>query len=161
VNTLLSLLFAVITAFNTSIENCTFDVKKALYEADNNTKTPIVIDISDGVEDNSFLLLAKCIEAEAGNQGLKGKRLVADVILNRADSDIFPNDITAVITQKNQFSSYTDGGIDKAQPTLETYLAINMELSERLDKNILYFTAGSYNQYCTPAYIYGNHYFGY
>lgn len=108
-----------------------------------------------------YELLAKCVEAEAGNQDLKGKMLVADVILNRVESSTFPDDIIAVITQRNQFSSYTDGGISRATPSLETRLAIKMELSSREDTDVLYFTAGGYNAYCTPAYKHGDHYFGY
>ena len=48
---------------------------------------------------DSIDLLAKCVEAEAGNQGLYGKQLVVDVILNRVDSDSFPNTIEEVIKQ--------------------------------------------------------------
>lgn len=110
---------------------------------------------------DEYYLLAKCVEAEAGNQDLKGKRLVADVILNRVDSERFDNDIISVISAKNQFSSYADGGIAKATPSLETRLAISMELSSREDTDILYFTAGGYNAYCVPAYKHGDHYFGY
>lgn len=110
---------------------------------------------------DEYNLLAKCVEAEAGNQDLKGKRLVVDVILNRVDSERFDNDVISVISAKNQFSSYADGGISKATPSLETRLAISIEISAREDTDILYFTAGGYNEYCTPAYKHGDHYFGY
>lgn len=110
---------------------------------------------------DEYYLLAKCVEAEAGNQDLKGKRLVVDVILNRVDSERFGNDVVSVITARNQFSSYADGAISKATPSLETRLAIKMELSSREDTDVLYFTAGGYNAYCNPAYKYGDHYFGY
>ena len=110
---------------------------------------------------DSLEFMAICVEAEAGNQDLMGKRLVADVILNRVDSDRFPNDIVSVITQKNQFSVYTDGGMAKAEPSDETFEAIRMELESRTDPDILFFTAGGYNKYCVPAYKYKDHYFGY
>lgn len=111
---------------------------------------------------DSLELLAICVEAEAGNQGLYGKRLVADVILNRVDSDRFPDTVEGVITQKHQFSSYTDGGMAKVtEPTEETFEAIQLELDNRTDSQILFFTAGRYNSHCTPAYKYGDHYFGY
>lgn len=119
-------------------------------------------ELEDELYCDSLELLAICVEAEAGNQGLKGKRLVADVILNRVDSDKFPNNIEGVITQSNQFSSYTDGGMDKViEPSEETIKAVQMELGSRLDCDILYFTAGRYNPYCKPAYKYKDHYFGY
>lgn len=115
---------------------------------------------------DSLELLAICVEAEAGNQDLMGKRLVADVILNRVDSDDFPNDIVSVITQKTgdvyQFSSYQDGNMDEVwEPSEETFKAVQMELKHRYNSDITYFTEGYYNPYCIPAFKYGSHYFGY
>lgn len=104
--------------------------------------------------------MAKCVEAEAGNQGYYGKRLVADVILNRVDSDRFPDDVRSVIIQRGQFAVYPHA-MSRVTPTEETYEAIRAELAERTDEQILFFTAGSYNKYCIPAYKYGDHYFGY
>jgi spore germination cell wall hydrolase CwlJ-like protein len=51
-------------------------------------------------------LLALCVEAEAGDQDLYGKRLVVDVVLNRVDSPDFPDTIAEVITQVRQFATY-------------------------------------------------------
>lgn len=111
---------------------------------------------------DSLEMLAICVEAEAGNQDLIGKRLVVDVILNRVDSDEFPNDIESVITQPYQFSSYSDGHMDAVyEPSEETFRAVQMELENRTDDKILFFTEGKYNPYCTPAYQHGDHYFGY
>ena len=112
--------------------------------------------------DDSLELLAICVEAEAGNQDFLDKRLVVDVILNRVDSPDFPNDITSVITQPYQFTSYSDGNMDKVwEASEETYEAVRTELKNRTDSEILYFTEGQYNPYCTPAYKHGDHYFGY
>lgn len=110
---------------------------------------------------DSLELMAICVEAEAGNQDLKGKRLVVDVILNRVDSDRFPNDIESVITQVGQFSSYWDGHMDAVyEPSEETFEAVKMELEDRLDSEVLFFTEGRYNPYCEPMFKYGAHYFG-
>ena len=68
---------------------------------------------------DSLEMLAKCVQAEAGNQGLLGKRLVVDVILNRVDSDRFPNTIEGVITQSGQFAVYPYM-LNKAVPDDET-----------------------------------------
>lgn len=113
------------------------------------------------ISDEEWNMINLCVEAEAGNQDLKGKRLVADVILNRVESDRFPNNICDVITQKYQFSTYWDGAMDRAEPSEETNEAVRMELESRIDDKILFFTAGGYNRYCVPAYKYGDHYFGY
>ena len=57
-----------------------------------------------------------------------------------------------------------NGAVDKAGWHMQEddYKAVMMEIvGPRLDTDIMYFTAGSYNKSCTPAYIHGDHYFGY
>lgn len=105
-------------------------------------------------------MLARCVQAEAGNQGLMGKQLVVDVILNRVDSPRFPNDVASVISQRGQFSVYPYA-MSRVVVDAETIQAILNELQSRTDSQILFFTAGHYNKYCVPAYQYGAHYFGY
>lgn len=106
-------------------------------------------------------LMAYTVQAEAGSQDLYGKRLVADVILNRIDSSEFPDTVSEVIYQHNQFSTASNGAIEKAKATVtgDCYKAIELELLDRTDTSILYFTAGDYNDSGTPAYQYGAHYF--
>lgn len=104
-------------------------------------------------------LFANCVEAESGNQDDLGKRLVADVILNRVDDPDFPDTITEVISQKFQFSSYWDGGMDRWKPTDDTIKICREEMKSRQYTSLLYFTAGYYNPYGTPAFIHGDHYF--
>lgn len=127
-------------------------------------------DLAFQIEQEEWLgeceLLAALVEAEAGNQDLKGKRLVADVVLNRVDSDRFPNTITEVIYQDYQFSTVLDGGLDRATYNIsdESFEAVRLEAiecEERLDEEILFFTYGGFNPYCTPGYKYMDHYFGY
>ena len=109
---------------------------------------------------DSLELLALCVEAEAGNQGLMGKRMVVDVILNRVDDPDWPDSIEGVITQPYAFSSYWDGGIDRVlEPSEETIRAVQMELNRRSWPGIYYFTAGGYGEYGTPWRQVGNHYF--
>jgi len=108
-------------------------------------------------------LLACLVQAEAGNQPLRGKVLVAACILNRADSPDFPDTIREVIYQPGQFATVSDGALDKAFTTVtdSDFLAVRMALEDRTDPYILYFTAGGYGAYGTPAYRYGGHWFGY
>jgi spore germination cell wall hydrolase CwlJ-like protein len=78
------------------------------------------------------------------------------------DSERFPDTIEEVITQKYHFTTYWDGTMSHIVPSEETYQAVQQELyNDRLDANILFFTADGYNVYCIPGYIYGDHYFGY
>ncbi len=116
-------------------------------------------------------LLAALVHAEAGNQDEIGKRLVVDVVLNRVDyGPEFEDSIEGVIYEKTgktwQFTTAGNGMLQDAlngEATTADYEAVMKELDaeERLDDRILYFTAGSYNPYCTLAYIHGDHYFGY
>ena len=56
-------------------------------------------------------LLAKVTYAEAGNQTLEQQLAVAATILNRVESESFPNTIQEVISQKGQFSSVKGGTV--------------------------------------------------
>lgn len=64
---------------------------------------------SDAVE-----LLARVINAEARGEPYLGQVAVGAVIMNRVKSAEFPNTIAGVVYQKGQFSSVTDGQINKA-----------------------------------------------
>ena len=108
-------------------------------------------------------LAARVVHAEAGNQDLKGKRLVAAVILNRIDSEDFPDTVKDVVFQRHQFSTTTDGALEKAEKTVtgSDYAAVELEIRDRTDPDIMYFTAGGYNPSGERAYKYGDHYFCY
>ena len=109
-------------------------------------------------------LLAAVVEAEAGNQDMTGKRLVVDVVLNRVDSPLFPDTITEVLEQPGQFSTMWNGAVEDAGWHMQEddYTAVMVEVTGvRLDYDIYYFTAGEYNASCKPAYIHGDHFFGY
>ena len=100
------------------------------------------------------------MEAEAGNQDLDGKRMVADVILNRVDAPEWPDNITDVITQPYAFASYWDGGMEAVwEPSEETFEAVRMELLERSWPELYYFTSDGYSRYGTPWGKAGDHYF--
>lgn len=116
-------------------------------------------DIEEEMYYDSLELLALCIEAEAGNQGLIGKKYVCDVILNRVDDEDFPDSITDVILQKNQFSVVLDGRIWEVEPTEETFQAVREELENRTNYEVLYFTSEGFHL-CGKAWEkIGDHYF--
>lgn len=101
-------------------------------------------------------MIAQTIQCEAGNQSLEGKRYVAAVILNRLDDPTFPNTVSDVLAQKNQFSTYPE--LLDASPTWHDELALQMELESRSDDEIMFFRAGHYG--CgEPKFKYEDHYF--
>lgn len=106
-------------------------------------------------------LVAQLIRAEAGNQPFEGKRRVAAVVYNRLEDPDFPDTIEEVIFQKHQFSVTENGAFDRAAWTVDTddYLAALVEWEHRSDTEVLYFTAGGYGQYGTPAYQLADHFF--
>lgn len=118
-------------------------------------------EIAEQIEEGEKELLACLVWAEARGEDQMGKQLVVDVVLNRVDSPSFPSTITDVIYQRNQFSPVLDGSLQKAftEVTPECYEAVAAELEQRTDSEILYFTAGGYGRYGTPAYRAGNHWF--
>lgn len=108
---------------------------------------------------NTMELLARVVEAEAGNQGLDGKRMVVDVVLNRVKDKDFPDDIKGVLTEENAFTVYGNGMIYEVEPTEETWEAIRMELEEVGYPGLLYFDSEGYSEYGTPWKKVGDHYF--
>ncbi|KLE34312.1 cell wall hydrolase [Aurantiacibacter luteus] len=55
--------------------------------------------------------LAQAIYFEARGESLEGQLAVARVIINRAESDAFPDDYCSVVTQRSQFSFVRGGRI--------------------------------------------------
>lgn len=108
---------------------------------------------------DSLEYLAACVEAEAGNQGYTGKRLVACVILNRVEAEGFPDSIETVINQKNQFDVVACGSIYTVDVTQETFEAVTDELEQRSNRDILYFREGCYHSFGTPILKHKDHYF--
>lgn len=108
---------------------------------------------------DEYELFAKCVEAEAGTEGFTGKQYVVDVILNRVDSDKYPDTVKDVIMQKHQFEVVSNGRIYDVTPTEEIYKVINTELESQLDNEITSFRMSHYHSFGTPKFHYKNHYF--
>lgn len=70
-------------------------------------------------------ILLKISMAEAEGEDAEGKALVMLVVFNRVWSDDFPDNIEAVVFQKNQFSPVKDGGrYYTAEPDEDCYAAL-------------------------------------
>lgn len=90
--------------------------------------------------DSDYQVLLRIVEAEAGICDMKGRILVANVIMNRVRSKEFPNNITDVVYQKNQFSPVIDGRLDRVKVTDATVEAVNRALAgEDYSQGALYF----------------------
>lgn len=111
--------------------------------------------VSRTISDYERRLIAQVVYAEAGNQDLTGKRLVAACILNRVDSGLWPNTIEQVIFQPNQFTTWYRGISD------ECYEAVDLELQERSDTKVIFFCSAGYSYYGSPAFRHQDHWFSY
>lgn len=78
-------------------------------------------------DEEAVYLLSHIINAESGNQPLAGKISVGNVIMNRVASSLFPNTISDVIYQKNQFSPTVNGAFQKT-PTESSVIAAKLVL---------------------------------
>ncbi len=83
--------------------------------------------------------LSHIINAESGNQPLRGKIGVGNVVLNRVASSRFPNTVYEVIHQRNQFTPVANGSI-RLQPNAESIIAAKLCLDgANTVGNALYF----------------------
>lgn len=91
--------------------------------------------------------LSKITTCEAGNVTFEGKIMVANVVINRRASSLFPNTIKDVIYDKKfgtQFPPAHNGKLDKAEPTTHTILACKAALNGVvLAPDCLYFNLAS------------------
>lgn len=94
--------------------------------------------------DESYLL-AKLAMAEAEGEDTEGKALVILVALNRVWSDEFPDSISKVIYQNNQFSPVSNGRFDSVEPNADCYKALEMVRIDGWDESqgALYFESES------------------
>lgn len=104
-------------------------------------------------------LIAIVTMGEAEGESEEGKRLVIDTILNRVDSEYFPDTIEEVIYQPYQFEAMWNGRIYESYDMTGLYDIIDEELEDRLNSDVIFFTAGRYGNYGTPLFQVGNHYF--
>lgn len=113
--------------------------------------------------DMEISLLLQIAQAESGNtEPITGIERVIEVIANRCRDGRFPNTITGVVTQRNQFETYSNGAWQNT-PNERVRKAWDniLQRGSCVDTSVCFFTAGRYNPYCRPAYVIGHHYFGY
>lgn len=73
----------------------------------------------NGYSEYDYELLCEITYAEAGNQTEEQQVAAAATILNRVESDSFPNTIKEVIMQKGQFASTRNGHIYACGKTVD------------------------------------------
>ena len=125
------------------------------------------------LSDTDYNALLKIVEAEAGGEDENGKLLVANVVLNRVKSGIFPDTVTEVVYQREfgvcQFSPVSDGRINRVKVSEETKRAVERAVyGEDISQGALYFVARKavasdkmqwFDNHLTWLFAYGGHEF--
>ena len=146
------------------------------------TVEPVVEGITESerteLSDRDYDALCRIVQAEAGHEDFMGKVLVANVVLNRYKSDIFPDSVYDVVTQTHygsnglvyQFSPAKPGcSFWYATPSEETILAVEKALNGTdYSEGALYFVARDkadpgnvswFDRNLTKLFKHGNHEF--
>ena len=96
-----------------------------------------------GERDEDLYWLSRIIHSEAQGESYRGKVAVGNVIINRADSGLFPNTIKGVVFDKQngytQFSPVIDGTIYNTPNTESVNAAVEALNGTRPVGNALYF----------------------
>ena len=100
--------------------------------------------------DDDIILLAKVMQTEAGSNNFVAQAAIAQVILNRVNSEKFPDTIHDVVYQNDgaiQFAVAYDGSLDKCE--LNVHVLINamrvLSTDTIYPDNLLYFCADPIN----------------
>lgn len=121
------------------------------------------------VDKNNRRIMERIVEAEAGDQNIAGRQMVANVIINRIKSKNFPNSVKGVVFAHRQFSPISNGSYYRVSVSDLTKKAVEKALKEKDNtKGALYFMyrAGSdakniswFDRDLTRLYKYGCHEF--
>ena len=115
---------------------------------------------------NELELFSAVVEAESdrgdSTESYEGRVLIALTILNRVNSDQWPNSIEAVIKQANQYEAYYNGAYLSAGRTQLADAAI-IEACQMIENgtapNVIYFNCIGYNHLGEPYCYKGGNYF--
>lgn len=125
------------------------------------------------LSEKDYEALLRIVEAEAGGEDQNGKLLVANVVLNRVDSEQFPDTVWEVVMQREQgvaqFSPTVDGRYQSVKVSADTVEAVDRALyGENISEGALYFCAREkadsdklkwFDRKLTRLFAYGNHEF--
>ena len=125
------------------------------------------------LSDKDYDALLRIVEAEAGGEDQDGKLLVANVVLNRLNSELFPDTVLEVVMQKEQgiaqFSPTVDGRYTNVCVSDDTVAAVERALyGEDISRGALYFCAREkadsdklkwFDRKLTRLFSYGHHEF--
>lgn len=114
----------------------------------------------DYISLDDFELMGKTVFAEAKTEEFAGQVAVAEIILNRVESENFPDTVQEVIKQDGAFSSRGNGSVEAAPFDDECLEAVQDAVNERIfPDSVVYFREGHFHSFGTPYTVIGHHYF--
>lgn len=122
---------------------------------------------AEALWDSEVQCLAIALYMEARGEPLEGRRAVAEAILNRRDSRLYPDSVCGSVTQPGHFTWFVSWPVRKPDDWDRWYLEAHERLQERsegislLDRRIMRFCSESPQCKGTApgAFRIGNHYF--
>ena len=129
--------------------------------SDPDVEEPVIIPVEEEIilTQDEIELIALVTMAEAEAEPEEGQRLVIDTILNRVDSEYFPDTVYDVLYQPNQFTSMTNGRIDRCYIRDDLVDLVEQEAISRYNYDVVFFRTTRYSDYGVPMFQVGHHYF--
>lgn len=116
------------------------------------------------MSEEEFIFISSVVEAESDrSESLDGRILIAETILNRVNSELFPDTITGVLTQSGQFSTVRNGHsvVNRTDYSDQAVMIAVQEIDAGEAPEVLFFNCIGFFQGREPyAYVDGN-YFSY
>jgi len=100
-----------------------------------------------------IVMIGKIVQHECPNESKLGQRLVIDTIMNRVESEEFPDTVRDVLSQPGQYCN------PKKYPPEDIYILIAQEAYNRTNPNVLWYRTKKYHSYGRPITQEGGHYF--
>lgn len=109
-----------------------------------------------------YEMLCRIVTTEANSEDVEGQMLIANVVMNRVASDIFPDTVEEVILSPGQFDPVETGAFYNTAPTDESREAVIRALSgEDRSEGALYFQKSAATRWGDYDFLfrYGSHSF--
>lgn len=99
------------------------------------------------------VMIGKIVQHECPHESELGQRLVIDTIMNRVESEAFPNTVRDVLNQPGQYCN------PSKYPPNYIYTLIAQEAYNRTNNQVLWYRTKDYHKYGTPIIQEGSHFF--
>ena len=139
----------------TSIEDTVLDESMLVDEQSVNILDADNVDMNMICSVEELELLNKLVQVEAESEDLRGKELVANVVINRLNTGIWGDSIESVIMSAGQFDPVASGAIYVAEPSDETKAAVLLALNgEDTSDGAIYFQKSVSKKWGNKEYLF-------